>query len=129
MSLAENHDQSGAELPQGTRGRSFGLSESAARRIKILLEQEQNGDRKFMRVGVEGGGCSGFQYDFGFDDTLKNDDHVFESHGMKVIVDDTSLDLLDGGLLDYVDELLGAYFQVKNPNASSSCGCGTSFSL
>tara|TARA_R110000868_G_scaffold49160_3_gene158715 strand:+ start:6287 stop:6718 length:432 start_codon:yes stop_codon:yes gene_type:complete len=129
MSLAENHGDSGAAVPPGAGGRRFGLSESAARRIKVLLDMEENGTGKFMRVGVEGGGCSGFQYDFGFDDEMKEDDHVFESHGMKVVVDDTSLDLLDGGVLDYVDELLGAYFQVTNPNASSSCGCGTSFSL
>lgn len=129
MSLAENHGDNGTVAPSGHGSRSFGLSESAARRIKILLDMEEDGAGKFMRVGVEGGGCSGFQYDFGFDDVIKDDDHVFESHGMKVVVDDTSLDLLDGGVLDYVEELLGAYFQVTNPNASSSCGCGTSFSL
>lgn len=129
MSLAENHGDSGPSVPPGTGGRIFGLSESAARRVKALLAMEESSDGKFMRVGVEGGGCSGFQYDFGFDDTMKDDDHVFESHGAKVVVDDTSLDLLDGGQLDYVEELLGAYFQVTNPNASSSCGCGTSFSL
>ena len=129
MSLAENHGDSGTAVPPGTGGRSFGLSESAARRVKALLAMEEDSNGKFMRVGVEGGGCSGFQYDFGFDDTMKDDDHVFESHGAKVVVDDTSLDLLNGGVLDYVEELLGAYFQVTNPNASSSCGCGTSFSL
>lgn len=113
----------GGEMPD------FGLSESAARRITALLAMEKDADSKFMRVGVEGGGCSGFKYEFGFDDTMRDDDHVFVSHGVKVVVDEVSLDLVRGGRLDYVDELLGAYFQVVNPNASSSCGCGTSFSV
>ncbi|WP_193180767.1 iron-sulfur cluster insertion protein ErpA [Nisaea sediminum] len=129
MSLAENtSSENGSPVPP-TGGRSFSLTESAAKRITALLEQEENGAAKFMRVSVEGGGCSGFQYDFGFDDEIRDDDHTFVSHGVKVVVDDMSLDLLNGGELDYVNELLGAYFQVTNPNASSSCGCGTSFSI
>lgn len=127
MSLAENSTvETGTPAPDG---RTFGLSESAAKRITKMLAAEENGTDKFMRVSVEGGGCSGFQYDFGFDEELNDDDHTFVSHGVKVVVDDTSLDLLNGGELDYVEELLGAYFQVTNPNASSSCGCGTSFSI
>lgn len=129
MSLAENTTPENGSPVSSTGGRTFGLTESAAKRIAVLLEQEENGDAKFMRVSVEGGGCSGFQYDFGFDDETRDDDHTFVSHGVKVVVDDMSLDLLNGGELDYVNELLGAYFQVTNPNASSSCGCGTSFSI
>ncbi|MBO6558939.1 MAG: iron-sulfur cluster insertion protein ErpA [Nisaea sp.] len=129
MSLAEDTSAENGSTVPPTGGRSFGLTESAAKRITALLEQEENGETKFMRVSVEGGGCSGFQYDFGFDDEMKEDDHTFISHGVKVVVDDMSLDLLNGGELDYVNELLGAYFQVTNPNASSSCGCGTSFSI
>lgn len=128
MSLTENSTADNG-MPPEDGARTFGLSESAAKRITDLLKMEEDGEAKFMRVAVEGGGCSGFQYDFGFDQEMKDDDHTFVSHGVKVVVDDTSLDLLNGGQLDYVNELLGAYFQVTNPNASSSCGCGTSFSL
>jgi iron-sulfur cluster insertion protein len=107
----------------------FGLTESAATRIRTLLDMEENGTAKFMRVAVTGGGCSGFQYIFDFDDTRNDDDLVFQAHGTEVVVDEVSLDLLRGGKLDYVEELIGSYFQVVNPNAASSCGCGTSFSL
>jgi iron-sulfur cluster insertion protein len=82
-----------------------------------------------MRVEVQGGGCSGFQYQFKFDENIASDDHVFQTNGVAVVVDDTSLDLLNGAELDYVEELIGAFFQVNNPNAASSCGCGTSFSI
>jgi iron-sulfur cluster insertion protein len=109
--------------------RVFGLSESAARRISVLLRDEDEGKAKFMRVAVEGGGCSGFQYIFSFDATRNEDDQAFEKDGVEVVVDEVSLDLVRGGELDYVEELIGSYFQVVNPNASSSCGCGTSFSL
>ena len=109
--------------------RTFGLTESAARRITELLKLEENAEGQFMRVAVNGGGCSGFQYDFKFDKEMNDDDHVFENHGVRVVVDDVSLDLLSGAQLNFVDELIGAFFQVENPNASSSCGCGTSFSI
>jgi iron-sulfur cluster insertion protein len=109
--------------------RRFSLTECAARRIARLRESEPNGDALMMRVAVLGGGCSGFQYKFDFDDTVNDDDHVFERDGQKVLVDDVSLDLLAGAQLDYKDELIGAYFAVENPNATSSCGCGTSFAI
>ena len=108
---------------------SFGLTDNAARRIAVLLRDEPDGGAKFMRVAVEGGGCSGFQYIFSFDAARNEDDLTFENDGVTVVVDEVSLDLLNGGKLDYVEELIGSYFQVVNPNASSSCGCGTSFSL
>ena len=107
----------------------FGLSKSAARRISVLLRDEDEGKDKFMRVAIEGGGCSGFQYIFSFDAARNEDDHAFEKGGVEVVIDEVSLDLVRGGELDYVEELIGSYFQVVNPNASSSCGCGTSFSL
>lgn len=113
----------------GTDTQPFGLSESAARRISVLLKDEDMAEAKFMRVAVEGGGCSGFQYIFSFDMTKNEDDRVFEKDGVEVVVDEVSLELLNGGQLDYVEELIGSFFQVVNPNASSSCGCGTSFSL
>lgn len=107
----------------------FGLTESAAVQISKLLLMEGEPEKKFMRVAVEGGGCSGFQYIFKFDTERNNDDLVFEKNGVEVVVDEISLELITGGRLDYVEELIGSYFQIANPNASSSCGCGTSFSI
>ena len=107
----------------------FGLTESAAVQISKLLLMEEGSEKKFMRVAVEGGGCSGFQYIFKFDTERNNDDLVFEKNGVEVVVDEISLELVTGGRLDYVEELIGSYFQIANPNASSSCGCGTSFSI
>jgi iron-sulfur cluster insertion protein len=108
--------------------RPFGFTESAGKQIRKLIEQDP-GEGVFMRVAVLGGGCSGFQYNFSFDDEMRDDDLVFEAHGTKVVVDDVSIDLLGGSVLDYKDELIGSYFAVENPNASSSCGCGTSFAI
>ena len=108
--------------------RHVGLTASAAKRIGELIAQE--GDASLMlRLSVSGGGCSGFQYGFSFDNTQQTDDHLFERDGVKMVVDDTSLDLLAGAEVDFVEDLVGSSFQVKNPNASSSCGCGSSFSV
>lgn len=104
------------------------VSESAARRIAELIEQQGNPALK-LRLGVTGGGCSGFQYTFGFDEEIADDDVVIERDGVKVLVDDMSLLYVTGAELDFVEDLVGAAFQVKNPNAQSSCGCGTSFSV
>jgi iron-sulfur cluster insertion protein len=78
---------------------------------------------------VSGGGCSGFQYGFGFDDARQPEDRVFERDGVELVVDETSLGLLAGAEIDFVEDMMGASFQVKNPNAASSCGCGNSFSV
>src|SRR5215813_11588134 len=111
-----------------TPERKVGLTESAAKRIGELIAME--GDASLMlRLSVSGGGCSGFQYGFSFDNAVQVDDHLFERDGVKVVVDDTSLDLLAGAEIDFVEDLVGASFQVKNPNANSSCGCGSSFSI
>jgi iron-sulfur cluster insertion protein len=104
------------------------VSDSAARRIAMLKGQEEAPDA-FLRIAVSGGGCSGFQYGLSFDDQRNPDDSVFEHGGIAVIVDDVSLDLLNGAELDFVEDLMGASFQIKNPNAASSCGCGNSFSI
>ena len=113
---------------QGTPDRKVGLTESAAKRIGELIALE--GDASLMlRLTVSGGGCSGFQYSFSFDNATQADDHLFERSGVKMIIDDTSLDLLAGAEVDFVEDLVGSAFQVKNPNATSSCGCGTSFSV
>ena len=108
--------------------RRITVSESAARRIGALKQQEEAPDA-FLRIAVSGGGCSGFQYGLSFDEQTNPDDFVFEHGEIAVVVDDVSLDLLNGSELDFVEDLMGASFQIKNPNAASSCGCGNSFSI
>ena len=104
------------------------MTANAAKRVAALIAQE--GDSGLMlRVSVSGGGCSGFQYGFSFDDTVNADDRTFERDGVKLVVDEVSLDLLAGSEIDYVEELIGASFQINNPQATSSCGCGTSFAI
>ena len=105
----------------------FGLTESAASRITEMLKNEPNGS--FFRVAVLGGGCSGFQYDFSIDNVRQPDDCVFIAHNVEVVIDNMSLDLVDTAELDYKQDLMGSYFAVSNPNATASCGCGTSFSV
>lgn len=104
------------------------LTESAVRRIAALKAQEEAADA-FLRIAVSGGGCSGFQYGFTFDDQKNEDDCVFERDGVAVVVDDVSLGLLSGAEIDFIEDLMGASFHIKNPNAASSCGCGNSFSI
>jgi iron-sulfur cluster insertion protein len=108
--------------------RAITVTESAAKRIAFLREQEQVGSAN-LRIAVSGGGCSGFQYGMSFDDQTNPDDRVFERDGVGVVVDDVSLDLLNGAEVDFVEDLMGASFQIRNPNAASSCGCGNSFSI
>jgi iron-sulfur cluster insertion protein len=103
------------------------VSARAARRIAEILRAEP--EPVMLRLAVTGGGCSGFQYNFTLDDSRQDDDLVIERDGATVLVDSMSLDFLKGAELDYVDDLIGAAFKVINPNASSSCGCGTSFSV
>ncbi|HZU91568.1 MAG TPA: iron-sulfur cluster insertion protein ErpA [Stellaceae bacterium] len=104
------------------------LTGNAARRIAVLKEQERDPD-VFLRIAVSGGGCSGFQYGFSFDAERHEDDVLFEKDGVVVVVDEVSLGLLDGAEIDFVEDLMGASFQIRNPNAASSCGCGNSFSI
>lgn len=104
------------------------ISASASRRIAALIAQD-GGQGMLFRVSVSGGGCSGFQYGFSLDDQRNEDDHVFNRDGVGVVVDDVSLDLLRGAEVDFVEDLIGSYFSIRNPNATSTCGCGSSFSL
>jgi len=104
------------------------LTASAARRVAGLIEQEDQ-PGLMLRVTVSGGGCSGFQYGFSFDETVNPDDRTFERDGVKVVVDEMSLELLSGSEIDFVEDLIGASFQIRNPQATSSCGCGSSFSI
>lgn len=103
------------------------LTDRAAKRIAEILRSEPDG--MVLRVAVNGGGCSGFQYDFVFDDARAEDDLVIEKSGATVLIDPISLDFLKGAEIDFVDEMIGAAFKINNPNATSSCGCGTSFSV
>ncbi len=104
------------------------LSESAVKQIQSMISKEQNPALMF-RLSVLGGGCSGFQYEFALDDKHNDDDIIFEKEGVKLVTDETSLELLQGSIVDYEKSLIGSAFKVKNPNAASSCGCGTSFSI
>ena len=105
-----------------------GLSERAAARVATLIEQQGNPALK-LRLSVSGGGCSGFQYGFDFDEAQKPDDIVVTRDGVTMLVDSMSLLYLTGSEVDFVEDLVGASFQVVNPNATSSCGCGSSFAI
>ncbi|MBF0096206.1 MAG: iron-sulfur cluster insertion protein ErpA [Magnetococcales bacterium] len=105
---------------------SVTLTASAAKKLGTLLQEENNPDLK-LRIFVSGGGCSGFKYGFTFDDQQDAEDAVIEQHGIQVLVDATSINYLRGIEVDYVEDLNGSQFVIKNPNAASSCGCGQSF--
>jgi iron-sulfur cluster insertion protein len=107
---------------------AIALSERAAQRLAVMLAKEER-PGLMLRVAVSGGGCAGFQYGFTFDDQINDDDRTFGRDGVTAVIDEASLGLLTGSEIDYVEDLIGAAFQVKNPNATSSCGCGTSFSV
>ncbi len=103
------------------------VSASAAKRIAALTAAE--GPAVMFRIAVNGGGCSGYQYDFSFDDTRTDDDVLIELDGARVLIDQVSLEFLGGSEVDFIEGLMGSQFEIKNPNAKSSCGCGTSFSV
>ena len=99
------------------------VTDRAFKKIAVSCES------KILRVAVKGGGCSGFQYIFKIVDSVNEDDQVFEKEDCRVIIDKTSLQFLEGAEIDYSEELIGSSFKINNPNATSSCGCGTSFSF
>ncbi len=103
------------------------LSDAAAKRIAAVVAAEQ--DKRALRVSVEGGGCSGFSYKFDLEGAPESDDLVITKDGATVVIDPVSLVYMTGSEIDFVDNLLGQSFQIKNPNAVASCGCGTSFSV
>ena len=105
---------------------SLNLTQAAAKRIAHLSSFE---NASYFRVRVDGGGCSGFQYKFDFDTEKQIDDVEISAHGVTVLVDEMSQEFLQNAELDYVEELLGSFFKISNPNATASCGCGTSFSV
>ncbi|WP_422370244.1 iron-sulfur cluster insertion protein ErpA [Hoeflea sp.] len=110
-----------------TETASVTLSESAARRIREIVSAEDG--KSALRVSVEGGGCSGFSYKFDLDDQPADDDIVLERDDARVLIDQVSLVYMAGSEIDFVDNLMGQAFQIRNPNAVASCGCGTSFSI
>ncbi|WP_188054736.1 iron-sulfur cluster insertion protein ErpA [Sphingosinithalassobacter sp. CS137] len=103
------------------------LTDAAAARVAAIAQKQ--GKPAILRLSVEGGGCSGFQYRFGFADAVEPDDIVAETDGVRLVVDSVSLDLVRGSHVDYVESLGGAAFRVENPNAAAGCGCGSSFSV
>ena len=103
------------------------FTDSAASKVAQLIEEEGNSDLK-LRVFVQGGGCSGFQYGFTFDEVTNEDDTIMEKNGVQLLIDAMSYQYLVGAEIDYKDDLEGAQFVIKNPNAQSTCGCGSSFS-
>ena len=102
------------------------VTESAQSHINKILISEKS---KYFRITVLGGGCAGFQYKFDFSDKINDDDILFDYSNAKVLIDKTSIELIQGSKIDYVNELIGSSFKISNPQASSSCGCGTSFSI
>ena len=119
MNQAGEIEELQAELPI--------VTDRAAARIAKIICKEPEGS--MLRVAVDGGGCSGFQYVFKIEISREEDDLLIEKDGIAVIIDNVSLDFLRGAQIDFVDDLIGQSFQIKNPNATASCGCGTSFSI
>jgi len=115
-------------MPDGALQDGIRLTERAAERPKGPLAAESDDAARF-RVAVAGGGCSGFQYGFSFDAEVNDDDKAYEYFGVPMVIDEISLDLLRGAVVDWKEDLSGAMFVVENPNASSACGCGSSFSI
>lgn len=103
------------------------LTPNAAKRVAAIAEKQ--GKAAILRLAVEGGGCSGFQYRFGLADSVEADDVAVQESGVTLVVDEISLDLVRGSAVDFVESLGGSAFQVTNPNAASGCGCGSSFSV
>jgi iron-sulfur cluster insertion protein len=103
------------------------FTDNAANKVKALIDEEGNADLK-LRVFVSGGGCSGFQYGFTFDEVINEDDTVMNKNGVQLLIDPMSFQYLVGAEIDYQDNLEGSQFVIKNPNATTTCGCGSSFS-
>jgi len=114
-------------MNETTEASPVDLTERAARRINDVLRKEPQGS--MLRVAVNGGGCSGFQYAFDVTQERQDDDLVIEREGAVVLVDSVSLDFLRGSRIDFVNDLIGQSFKIENPNATASCGCGTSFAV
>ena len=104
----------------------FDVSKSA---LKKILEVSNKNKKKFFRISIDGGGCQGFSYKFGFDDKISEDDKVFDFNEVKILIDSTSIEFINDAKLDFVEDMIGSYFKISNPKATSTCGCGVSFSV
>ncbi len=107
-------------------GKNIDITNNAIEHIAKVLKTD---NAKYFRISVLGGGCSGFQYKFDFDNDIHKDDNIISTTKFQVLIDNSSFELVKGSTIDYVEELIGSNFKITNPQASSSCGCGTSFSL
>jgi iron-sulfur cluster insertion protein len=107
---------------------ALSITESAAKRVTELISSDGS-EGNMLRITVSAGGCSGFSYSFGLDDEQAEEDQIFEAHGVKVIVDEMSLEILGDSEIDFVEDLIGSAFKLSIPNATSSCGCGVSFAV
>lgn len=105
----------------------FHITDAAAKKIKSVIEEE-NPDLK-LRVFVQGGGCTGFQYGFSLEEKAEEDDHVFEHAGIQVVIDSISMNYVNDAEIDYEESMMGSQFKIKNPNVTSTCGCGSSFAV
>jgi iron-sulfur cluster assembly protein len=114
------------DLLEQTQTAQIDLTPAAADAVQDLLAKRELGEMA-LRVFVSGGGCSGFQYGMALEDNIRETDIVTEQHGVKLVIDDISINYLDGAKVDYVDEVMGSGFKIENPNAVSTCGCGSSF--
>ena len=112
-------------LKESTEEKTLGLTSAAAEAVKDLLEKK-NLEGYALRIYIQGGGCSGFQYGMALDNNIREQDIVVEEHGVKVIVDEVSIGYMHGASIDYVENNMGSGFKIDNPNALSSCGCGSS---
>jgi iron-sulfur cluster assembly accessory protein len=119
--------ESAQEPPYFQLMQQFAISESAAAQISKIIAGQNDG--QFLRVAVQGGGCSGFSYVFSIEGEKAADDLAFERDGVTILVDEMSIQYMEGSEIDWVDDMIGASFQIKNPNATASCGCGTSFDV
>ena len=104
----------------------FDVSKSALKRI---VEVSKKNKKKFFRISIDGGGCQGFSYKFDFDDKISEKDKVLDYNEVKILIDSTSLGFINDAKLDFVEDMIGSYFKVSNPKATSTCGCGISFSV
>jgi iron-sulfur cluster insertion protein len=104
----------------------FDVSKSALKRI---IEVSSKNKKKFFRISIDGGGCQGFSYKFDFDDKISENDKVLDYNEVKILIDSTSLEFINDAKLDFVEDMIGSYFKISNPKATSTCGCGISFSV
>ncbi len=104
----------------------FDVSKSAIKKISEVSKKNKN---KFFRISVDGGGCQGFSYKFDFDNKISENDKVLDFNEVKILIDSTSLEFINDAKLDFVEDMIGSYFKISNPKATSTCGCGISFSV